>query len=815
VAFQQLYYTSCEHGVGGYAGFQFNAVSQGVGARLMREVEQLTTYELPSWDASPADAPVNLCHVRGSGRGEAIVANVVYAGADFSGRAGNYFAHALVAEDPELDFGGLLPVEMWESPAWSRTQADSTVLTTISAALPRGSIDRPTIAAFLEARHDAPAVLARLLSAVDKALDGGRSLILWSSTSTENAQWIAAVSYLLENARAREMSFFTYTRRPAQCRAHVIGTVPGSVTSPAALADSFRVFDMTSRTTPDVEIHPLADLLTQVGVLRAAGLWRQAATLATGTERSFDEWYPIASAAAVLLGVEPLPAAAVGAIAGWLPEAALPAPHVETVLTVLLDRHGELSDEQLRPLVLTAKAARAFGQLQRIEVILVNRAIVQLDRGRPPHAATPIVTTEAIELAVTGCERLIRSTSASAILTVLDWAREIGIRPNPELLERCGHRVIGPALPTLRNDRRVVQVGRTFPSFARGVAGFLSASGPSTAARLLDGVAGELLDRGDLSRYPELREKLLVEDVRSGLVPPIEAWRELVELRPPTAPPWSDKHLMVRLWPDGLQTADEAARLLSLLDGDLRGSPVVVLLDGALQQPRIDELSAWLGLTDQVLAHPVFTQLPSATKRRVRALKGLGETLERARYLLKQRDMSWYEALDERIGRLPPDTCDLLRHYLAYLTLTAPRPWEQLATCSGPVFDAVCLQARTRLGAAKPDHHLAARLFQSFHELRRSLAPRAQPLESAVLLPTITRWPSHDLREVKNILRRQSRDLWRAQVTSRRRILRERRQRNLTADFKAWCKRNAIASDSKVRTIPLPWHRDAQWRSRE
>ena len=165
--------------------------------------------------------------------------------------------------------------------------------------------------------------------------------------------WIAAVSYLLGDARAREMSFFTYARRPDQCRANVIGTVPGTVTSPAALTDGFRVFDMTSRIMPDVKIHPLADLLVQVGVLHAAGLWRQTVTLGSGTERSFDDWYPVASAAAVLRGVEPLPFAAIAAIASWLPEAALrpvplPAAHIETVLRALRDRFEELSDDQLR-----------------------------------------------------------------------------------------------------------------------------------------------------------------------------------------------------------------------------------------------------------------------------------------------------------------------------------------------------------------------------------------------------------------------------------------------------------------------------------
>ena len=143
MTFQQLYYTSCEHGVGGHAGFQFNALSQGVGTRVMREVEQLTVYELPSWDSSPADAPMNLCHVPDAVRGGAITANVVYAGADFSGRAGNYFAHALVTEDPDRDFGGLLPVELWESPVWSRTAVGSTILPAIEGAPPRGSLDRP------------------------------------------------------------------------------------------------------------------------------------------------------------------------------------------------------------------------------------------------------------------------------------------------------------------------------------------------------------------------------------------------------------------------------------------------------------------------------------------------------------------------------------------------------------------------------------------------------------------------------------------------------------------------------------------------
>jgi hypothetical protein len=48
VAFAQLYYTSCEHGLTGLPGYQFNAVTPGVTVEVMREVERITGYEPPA-----------------------------------------------------------------------------------------------------------------------------------------------------------------------------------------------------------------------------------------------------------------------------------------------------------------------------------------------------------------------------------------------------------------------------------------------------------------------------------------------------------------------------------------------------------------------------------------------------------------------------------------------------------------------------------------------------------------------------------------------------------------------------------------------
>jgi hypothetical protein len=678
------------------------------------------------------------------------------------------------------------------------------VLPTIAAAPPRGSFDRPAVAAFLAGQDDAQAVVARLLSAADQALGGGRSLVLWCPTSTDNAHWIAAISYLLDEARTRELSFYTYTRRPAQCRAHVIGTVPGAVTSPAALADGFRVFDMAAGTLPDVTTHPAAMLLAQVGVLHAAGLWRQAATLAAGTERSLDEWYPVVSAAAALLGIEPLPAGAAGAMAGWLPQAAgrpapLPAPHVETVLAVLLDQAGELSDDQLRGLLPTAKVAGAIGQLQRIEVTLVGRAASQLAGGQPPSGPTPTVTTEGIQVAVANCERLIRSADAATALAVLDWARETGLKPDPRLVERSGRDVIGPALLAMNADRRIVRTGRAYPALARGLAAFITTAGPHAAPVLLRGVAGELLDANDLRLYPELREMLLLEEVRSGRLAPVQGLRELVELRPPAASPLRDVNLLAGLWPHGLTTPGEAAQLLPLLDGNVRGTPVLDLLDRALQPPRrLDHLDAWFDLCVRALGHPVRAQLPAPTRARLTTLRGLGDICAGLRRAIEHGDMVRYRVLEDHVEGLPRETRDLLRQYLAYLMSTASRPEKQLAACAEPVFQAICWHARTRLGMRPANHQLAARLFQARHELRgdRATVHRGLVLETEVLAPTVPGWSRHDRGQVVNILKKDAR-------LSPFRVLRglrseetspQQRQKNLSRKFKRWCRRKAGAA---------------------
>src|SRR6266496_3419268 len=207
MAFAQLYYTSCEHGVAGYGGYQFNAVTPGIPPAVRREVEERTVYEPPRWLLTDPDLeayPVAFSYGMSEAAGMAITAHVAFTGADYSGRPGNYFAHALVTSTPERDFDPLLPAELWGSALWRRDPVDGTVLPELPGPLPRGVVDRPGVQAFLDARG-AEAILPELLTAVGRAMGGARPVLMVSDDATENAWWIAAISYFLGARLAYQM----------------------------------------------------------------------------------------------------------------------------------------------------------------------------------------------------------------------------------------------------------------------------------------------------------------------------------------------------------------------------------------------------------------------------------------------------------------------------------------------------------------------------------------------------------------------------------------------------------------------------------
>ena len=231
----------------------------------------------------PEAYPVAFSYGTSEVPGTAIATHVVFTGADYSGRPGNYFVHALVTGTPEQDFGSLLPVELWGSGCG--TAARPTAPNAAAARPPaRGVIDRPGTQAFLDA-HGAGDVLPELLTAVSRAMAGEPPVLVAGHDVTENAWWIAAVCYLLGEHLGRRMTFTTYSHRPSYARYHLIGVLPGMV--PPDAGTGFQLFDLAAGQTPDGGVHPLAALLANTGVMATAGLWHRRRSSRRGRRKTW------------------------------------------------------------------------------------------------------------------------------------------------------------------------------------------------------------------------------------------------------------------------------------------------------------------------------------------------------------------------------------------------------------------------------------------------------------------------------------------------------------------------------------------------
>ncbi|WP_067457622.1 GAP1-N2 domain-containing protein [Actinomadura macra] len=243
----QLHYTSARRGPTGRAGFQFVAETPGLPDGVRAGVTPYLSYRPPP-DAplSPDDTeldlfPVSLLYDRVDGR--PLLLRCRYLGQDYSGRYGNFFAHAVVAEPGELE--GLRPAELWHAPLWTHGPAPEPVLDELDELTPGAVLDPEALAAWLAGSaaasgeeaipHATPrngsddpyATLARLVDAVAGVLDQGHGRVVLIAGDVELiVRWIAVVSYSLPVAAAAGLSFVTYTADPDGAAQRLVGTTP-------------------------------------------------------------------------------------------------------------------------------------------------------------------------------------------------------------------------------------------------------------------------------------------------------------------------------------------------------------------------------------------------------------------------------------------------------------------------------------------------------------------------------------------------------------------------------------------------------------
>jgi GTPase-associated protein 1, N-terminal domain type 2/GTPase-associated protein 1, C-terminal domain/GTPase-associated protein 1, middle domain len=724
VAFQQLYYTSCENGLGGYGGYQFNAITPGVSAAVMREVEDRTVYEPPGWllaDPCPDEPeayPVAFSYGTSEATGAAITAQVVFTGTDYSGRPGNYFAHALVTNTPEQDFGPLLPAELWGAELWHTSPVDGTELPELSGPPPPGAIDRPGVQAFLDARG-ADGVLPGLLTAVGRAMAGDRPVLVVSHDVSENIWWIAAISYLLGEHLGHRMTFTTYSHRPGYSRYHLTGILPETL--PPSADSSFQLFDLTvpDLTVPDLTavdltagptpgggVHPLAAILARTGVMAAPGLWQQAMVFASGAEESLDDWLAPVAAAAGLLGRELSPAET-DAVAGWLLGAAgwMPAQLADVVLGVALAQPDGTADQRLLDLLGLARRLPAPARVERLELLLAERAVTHLARG---EAAVPVrLTSAAADAArVQAAQVLVAATPATA-LAVLEWAAASEVALPDAELERYGRTRLDPGTP----EPELTGIVSRSPAALRGLIDRLAGEPPEVAEALLAGPAGDHIRRSDLAAYPVLTELWLLESAARGGLAPLDAFDEIADVRARAQrSPRVDAALLGRLWPDGCPP-EQIAELLGAATGE---EPAPGVLDwivteiGAVARGPMNDGS--LRLAQALAGHPVLGMLPEGDARIMRNAARVEPLLRRARSAGPQGDVAVFAELFAAYLDVDDDTRSLLDQYLPPLLSEAEPLGGALGGCPDGLAAAVCRELGTRL-APPADVALARRVF--------------------------------------------------------------------------------------------------------
>lgn len=259
MSFRQVYYTSCEEGLGSGKGFQVKAASQGIEPTTLQRVERLGLYVPPlSSPSRPSPEeidqfPISLIF-QTLDDGSAIIGQARYIGTDYTGRYGNFFTHSLISLTPYIDFcqtSQPRPIETWGSRTWVAAEGNLTVLPDIENVSFGEGIDVAEVQTFLKnpIRRE---IFPGFLTAVVEAIETNRRLIIVDENENV-ALWIAAASYSLPFHLLMKLTFNTYVRDPYQTESLIVGTTEDSTFNfaPHEIQHQFFVFDIKgSRFTP-------------------------------------------------------------------------------------------------------------------------------------------------------------------------------------------------------------------------------------------------------------------------------------------------------------------------------------------------------------------------------------------------------------------------------------------------------------------------------------------------------------------------------------------------------------------------------------
>lgn len=257
--FRSLYYTDCLPGQGlrGGAGFQFQAVSEGVSHEVMALVQRTALYEAPvAWmreQRAVSQYPPSLTHVVDE---VFVTARGVYLGTEINGvREGNQFTHA-IATAGTAAYGQLRPAQSWDAPWWSEKPSPTTRCDPVSPVPEPGPLQVDTVREWVLAQSDAEDRLVAVLSAFDRLHGPAHRRVLFVADDVAAAvAWIAAGTLLLPQARALRISFRAFAINPNYNHHDVLVLHPdwaGPATTPQRDGE-FLVFNLVTGDRSEVQ----------------------------------------------------------------------------------------------------------------------------------------------------------------------------------------------------------------------------------------------------------------------------------------------------------------------------------------------------------------------------------------------------------------------------------------------------------------------------------------------------------------------------------------------------------------------------------
>ncbi|GIE87331.1 GTPase-associated protein 1-related protein [Actinoplanes regularis] len=751
----QMYYTSCETGLAGYPGFQFNAATPGVDGAVLRRVERATSYEPPgSLGYEPTAeqitaTPVNLCYLPGTDGEPAILANTVFVGNDYSQRFGNYFVHALALGPAGHDLGGVRPIDFWQAPFWARTEVTGTDLPELTP-VPAGTFDPAWADAFLQAGRSG--VVPGMLTAVERAIVAGdRPVILVAEESAEVARWIAALCELLPPVLIGRFAFATYQYRPGRGREHLVGTVPTSdFTVTESTLRSFAVFDLVGGVESEGSTHPLAELLTATGPQDARLLWEQAEQLAAGAEDDFDGWYPVAVAAALCARL-PVNAGDLATVLGWLPgNAGRLEPETVTQITEECLDHEALTLPQCLVLVGVAAGTRdghlhADAEVRAFQMLLRDPAAAPAD---VPRLATRDGARYARQQVTT---RLDGAAPDSDTVDVLGLALRTRVELSDSELETYGHDLIAPLL-LAGPERQPPALLRSVPALRRGVLRGLDEA-LSTREREVLTVAGRLaggtVPEEEFAAHRPLQR--LMEVSRAAGDPR----RRIPALKRLSGSGLPDRAMLNTLWPHGWQL-DEAAEVAREVPERFWASAAMVsLLDDVLSRSELPRgaMPHYLAVTGFAAKLKLTDRLSALSRARVLDLQGAVKMVRLAEQTGDGKLPKLARDIIEDLRALEPPAGPWLAGQLPaiLLRLDGTTLSELLLKVSSETRRRYRERLTERLQGRTADLGLATHTFEAFHLLTGPQPDHARKLDD-VLTATVARWRSRDLDSLEQLL---------------------------------------------------------------